>query len=374
MHATLLASAASLSDKALLQRLSALAAREREAAVELIAHLAEFDRRKLHRAEGFGSLFSYCTEGLRLSEHAAYKRIVAARASRRFPVLLDRLADGSLNLSTVCLLAPHLTPENHETVLAEAKGRSKREVETLVARLSPKPDVPASVRKLPVRIHERPTAAATRPIETAPTEVGFSVPTSSSLVSAPAAVAATAPAQVPPAHRAVVAPVSPARFRVQFTVGMETQEKLHRAQDLLRREIPDGDLGAIFDRALTLLLEDVARKKLAATSKPRPGAGTAVARSRHVPAHVKRAVWLRDGGQCAFMAASGRRCRERAFLEFHHIDPYGVGGETTVANLSLRCRAHNVYEAERVFGPRAPVVRETRAVYDGIGSTRPGAS
>jgi hypothetical protein len=153
----------------------------------------------------------------------------------------------------------------------------------------------------------------------------------------------------------VVTPLAPERYRVQFTVGEATHEKLRRVQELLRREIPDGDAGAIFDRALTLLLEDVARKKVALTSQPRNGRATAT-RSRHIPACVKRAVWLRDGGRCAFVASTGRRCNERAFLEFHHREPYGIGGEATVANISLRCRQHNVYEGELAFGPRVPAV------------------
>jgi hypothetical protein len=99
---TLLIGASTLSDAELLRRIEVLAGRERQATVELIAHLAELDRRKLYRGEGYASLFSYCTRALRLAEQAAYKRIVAARASRRFPVLLDRLASGSLNLSTLC--------------------------------------------------------------------------------------------------------------------------------------------------------------------------------------------------------------------------------------------------------------------------------
>jgi hypothetical protein len=136
---------------------------------------------------------------------------------------------------------------------------------------------------------------------------------------------------------------------VQFTIGAATREKLCRVQGLLRREIPDRDPGAIFDRALDLLLEDVARKKLAAVRKTRPRSGTNT-RSRHVPAPVKRAVWVRDGGRSAFVAANGRRCTERVFLEFHHRDAHDLGGEATVANISLRCRAHNVYEAEMVFG------------------------
>jgi hypothetical protein len=171
----------------------------------------------------------------------------------------------------------------------------------------------------------------------------------------------------------LVTPLAPERYRVQFTIGTATHEKLRRAQELLCREIPDGDPGAIFERALTLLLEEVARKKLAAALKPRRH--TTPIRSRHIPARVKRAVWRRDGGRCAFVAANGRRCRERVFLEFHHREPYAIGGEATVANVSLRCRGHNVYEAALAFGPSAsvsaiprsavPVGREAPVLYGG---------
>jgi len=168
----------------------------------------------------------------------------------------------------------------------------------------------------------------------------------------PPEIPAAAPER--PTHRPAITSLAPERYRVQFTIGAATHEKLRRAQELLRREIPDGDPGAIFDRALALLLEDVARRKLAETAKPRPRQRTRT-RSRHIPAPVKRAVWLRDRGRCGFVAANGRRCTERVFLEFHHREPYAIGGEATVTNVSLRCRAHNVYEAELAFGPRGPV-------------------
>jgi len=76
---------------------------------------------------------------------------------------------------------------------------------------------------------------------------------------------------------------------------------------------------------------------------------------------VKRAVSRRDDGQCAFVAPDGRRCTERTFLEFHHLQPYARGGPATVENISLRCRRHNQYEADLVFGPHgASVIREAR--------------
>ena len=133
-------------------------------------------------------------------------------------------------------------------------------------------------------------------------------------------------------------------------------------QDLLCREIPDGDPAAIFERALDLLARDVEKKKLAAATKPRPPRGTSDG-SRDVPAHVRRAVWRRDGGRCAFKGKTGR-CAERRFLEWHHVQPFGHQGPPTVDNISLRCRAHNVYESELVFGPFDPsIVRESRENY-----------
>jgi hypothetical protein len=138
-----------LSDLDLLARLKALAQREREATVALIAHLAVLDERRLYLGEGHPSLFAYCTEEQHLAEHAAYNQIEAARAGRKFPVILGMLAEGAVTLATVRLLAPHLTPANHADLLAAARCKSKREVAELVAKLSPKPSVPSTVRMLP---------------------------------------------------------------------------------------------------------------------------------------------------------------------------------------------------------------------------------
>src|SRR5437867_9853276 len=123
MKTNILATADAVPDRYLLAHLEMLAVRERESLVDVVAHLATLDRRPaLYAARGFGSLFSYCTQALRLSEDAACTRIDAARTCRRFPVILDLLASGEVTLTTVRLLGRHLTPENHEAVLARAKG------------------------------------------------------------------------------------------------------------------------------------------------------------------------------------------------------------------------------------------------------------
>jgi len=151
MNTNILAAASDLSDQDLLARIDALAGTEREASVELVAHLAVLDTRPaLYAAHGYGSLFGYCTKALRLSEDAACNRIEAARACRRFPLILDLLASGDMSLTSVRLLGRLLTADNHRAVLARACRRSRREIEALVAELAPRPDVLSSVRKLPI--------------------------------------------------------------------------------------------------------------------------------------------------------------------------------------------------------------------------------
>jgi hypothetical protein len=123
---------------------------------------------------------------------------------------------------------------------------------------------------------------------------------------------------------------------------------LRHLQELLRQSIPDGDPARIVDRALRLLLGDVLRHKCAMTTRPRRAPATD-SDSHDIPAAVRRAVWKRDGGQCAFVGLHGR-CTERAFVEYHHKVPFAAGGKATMENIELRCRAHNAYEAQLFFG------------------------
>ena len=341
-----------LSARELLNEVKSAAAGERHATARLVALLAQVDTRRLYLGEGCSSLFTYCTQVLHLSEHAAYGRIEAARAVRRFPIVMDKLTDGLLTLTAVTLLAPHLTAANCCGVLAEASHRSKRDIEHIVARLRPQPAVAATVRKLPT---PTPTVVSTeRPPSAADSGERPMLPP-------------------PPSHPASVTPLAPERYKVQFTVSRDTHDKLRRAQDLLRHSIPNRDLAAIFDRAISVLLGDLEKRKCAAVDHPR-GPRASVPGSRHIPAAVRRDVWERDGGQCAFVGAHGR-CAERGFLEFHHVKPYADGGANVVKNLELRCRAHTTYEAEQYFGCRLPLLRERRDVEYGVRTrSGPGAS
>ena len=347
---------AMLSDAALLIEVKRLATCERQATARLIAALGEVDARRLYLGEGCSSLFTYCTQVLHLSEHAAYGRIEAARAARKWPIILDLLADGSAHLTAIGLLAPHLTDHNHREVLAAARHKTKREIEEIVAALRPQPAVPSTVRKLPapkIAMQALPTGSVSLVATADPTNPAPPVkPTAVSAASLPA------PARL----AAAVRPLAPECYKIQCSVSREVYDKLREAQALLRHQVPNGDVAEVFDRALTCLLKELHRSKHAAAGRPR-AVQVPNSKGRHIPAAVKRAVWQRDGGRCAFQGSSGR-CTERGFLEYHHVVPFADRGATTADNLELRCRAHNGYEAQRWFGAsEQDLSRETAATY-----------
>jgi hypothetical protein len=168
-----------------------------------------------------------------------------------------------------------------------------------------------------------------------------------------------------------VEPLAPSRYKVQFTASAELREKLERLQALLRTELPDADLGAVIDRAVTQTLQRLEARRYARTSSPRaaatgtaPGSATShrqlAAAVRHIPAAVRRAVFERDDGRCRYRDEAGRRCPERHRLEYHHLRPFAMGGGHTADNVRLMCRTHNLYLAEHDYGHEAMKARRTR--------------
>lgn len=334
----------SLSDQALLAETSRAAAGERLATARLVALLAEVDSRRVYLGQGCSSLVTYCTQVLRLSGHAAYGRIEAARAARQFPEILARLEAGALTLTAIGLLRAHLTDANHRHLLDAARHKSKRHVEEIVAGIHPQPAVPATLRKLPCPPRGSGAAAPATP------------PAALAARAGDRAAAAMPPARTPPPPS--VRPLAPERYRLQLTISAETQGCLRQVQDLMRHQVPDGDLAVIVDRAIALLLEHLQRTKIASHVQPRRLGRDATPASRHIPASVRREVWRRDGGRCAFVGVQGR-CHETGLLEFHHVIPFALGGAATRENVELRRRSYNVYEAGLCFSAdHVPSARE----------------
>lgn len=334
-----------LSDTELASALTELVVTDRRTTAELLAHLAEVDERRLYSRDAFCSMFDWCTRHLKMAEGSAYKRIRAARVARRFPRVLDMVAAGELHLSAVVLLSAHLSDANHAELFALAVHRSKSELERLLAERFPAPDAPALVRRMPL---PTPASAARLIPAPQPSVTPASQP-------APSASSALAPAALPPptpAKPPSVAPTSAERFKIQFTASAALVGKLRRAQAVLSHRLPGGDLAAVCELALDALLEQLERDRFAKTERPRQGRAAGPRSSRHIPNAVKREVAQRDGMQCTFVDAAGRRCPATAFLEFHHAIPWALGGVSTAANVHLMCASHNREAAERDFGSR----------------------
>jgi hypothetical protein len=324
-----------LSDAVLHRNTRQLAARERDVSADLLAHIAEVDFRKAYVPEAYDSISAYCVGELRLSEDAAAKRIQVARAGRRCPAIFPTLAEGRVHLSGLVLLAPHLTPDNASELLAAATHKRKAEIERIVAERFPRLPIPTLVTPNP------PDPAASASGEHAPGHAGSHEMTGSS-------AGEHAPGHVH--EHARVTPVAPQKFALQLTMAEATHDKLRYAQELLGHQVPDGDIPTVLDRALDALIARLERTRFAITDQPRRCGATPAPGSRYVAADVKRAVVRRDECRCTFVSDSGRRCEARKRLEFDHEVPVARGGESTIANVRLRCRAHNQYGAERSFG------------------------
>jgi hypothetical protein len=334
----------SISDGDLLRRLSELLRQSRRVESELVAHIGEVDERRLYAREGSPSLFHFCTEVLHLSEAEAYLRITAARASRAQPAILTMLGDGRLHLSGIAKIAPHLTGAHRATLLARAAHKTKRQIEVLIAELAPKPDVPATMRKLPVRSSDTLSSST---LELRPGGVKNEMPPAQ-----PSVVQAAPPPHPVKPHAVAVQPLAPARYKISFTAGAGLYGKLNRLRALMRTSVPDGDFATIIEEAVTEKLERLESKRFGKTSAPRKSLAEADTSpgSRYIPAPIRRAVCERDSDQCTFIDGQGRRCTARDGLEFHHRSPYGLKGDHSVENLCLMCHAHNAYLAELDYG------------------------
>jgi len=334
------------SDDALLHDLKARVLRECTSTAVLLTRIAEVDERKLYLREAYPSMYAYCVHELHFSEGAAYKRINAGRAARRFPVIFVALAEGRVHLSGVVTLAPYLTSGNVDELLADATHKTRAEIEQLIAHRFPRPDLPERLQAIPSPSPSLAMAPA-HMVQLSPGKVDADTPLTGQPAPGPGHQLSPGNVQAP-APPSKVTPLAPERFGLQVTLDQETYDLLQYARALMSHQVARGEIVPVLKSALKCFVGHLEKRKFAATSRPRPSRSSAD--PRHIPAHVERAVCERDGGQCTFVGENGKRCSERSMLEFDHIDPVARGGEATVQNLRLVCRAHNQYEAEVIFG------------------------
>jgi hypothetical protein len=336
-----LADVSALTDEQLVVSLRDLLGHNRQLTAAVVMHLAEVEARQLHLAAACSSLFDYCVRVLHLDEAAAYNRIQVARLVRRFPLVLDMLADGRLHLTGARLLGPHLTEGGHRELLEAAQHKSKRAIEELLAERHPKPDAPTVIRKLPTPKERQASPQLALGGEPARE------------VRAPRPGRPRAPSSARRASE-VTEPSAPDRYKVQFTASADLVAKIDEVKALLSHREPRCELVTVVELAVELLRAQLLKERFGVGARPRakeaePDIGRV--RTRHVPRSVRREVVQRDGLRCAYVdPKTGRRCAETTRLELQHHLPFAWGGQHEVSNTSMYCKSHNGYAAERDFG------------------------
>jgi hypothetical protein len=356
-----------LADATLLAHVRSSLANERIATADLLADLAEIDARKLYREAAYPSMLAWCVGELHLCEHAALKRIRAARIAREFPALFGAVADGRLHLTAVIELKPKLSQENLEELITAAAYRTQHGVRLMLAERFPRVIEGTAQTASCAATTCEPELAAQPVVRSAPEEEAPPLE-----LSAPTPPAAP---EVKFSGRGRLTPLSADVFDLHVMIRRGTREVLEHVQNLLGHAIPPGEVAEVLDRALRHYARHLEKRKFGATDRPRPSAALPTkATGRYIPAPVRQLVWERDGGRCTFESATGKRCDARHGLEFDHIVPVGRGGESTVDNLRLRCREHNQLEAERTYGAEFMKNKRNGARQSANGSAVPGAA
>lgn len=401
-----------LSDRELLAALHALRGSERESLLEILRHLNEVERRKLHLKLGYSSMFVYCTEHLCYSESTAARRVQAARCVARFPKVETLLVSGEINLVTLGLVANLLTPQNVDWFLEKIRNKRQREVEAIAAAFRPATYLRDRVLRVSVPAPVTPLSSATTPsLSLSSASTGSATPAESATpatgesANAPANSAEVA-AAVPPADDAkgvtpgpllvnvgsnshngsekTPSPIATVpKLYIQFLADENFMRDYNEACALLSNSLRRISFSTVFTAVLRDYLERHSPKRRqerrdarqAAIETPRStqpagahaGARTdgaqsdrsrvevAVTPPRRLPIspQTRDAVFLRDQGQCTYVGRDGHRCSETNNLHVDHIKPVARNGKDELENLRLLCSTHNRLEAERILGPDA---------------------
>jgi len=289
---------------------------------------------------------------------------VAAELVQRYPEVVEPLKDGRLCITSVVELAKVITPENRAEILPRFFHTSKKEAKEVSAEIRPLEAAPHRLVVTAARPAPAPREATAQPPVAGP-------PLPRVRPDEPRAAELPMVSQPAPAK---VEPLTADLRRLHMTVSKRFMQKLEAARDALSHSHPGADAEAILEAGLDLLIERAAARKGCTSTRPkacaRPEAEKAAAAGpsdeegrglseqprrqarspRFIPAAVKREVWVRDGGRCQFRLASGELCGSTHRLQFDHVRPVALGGESTAGNLRLACSAHNLLAARRVFG------------------------
>jgi len=306
-----------LTEEELVSQLASLCLEGKRLVARVIEHLIAIEDRDVHVRAACDSMWSFCIKRMKMSEGETSRRLNAVKLVRQFPSLLERIARGEIHLSALKLAGPHLDESNADRVFDAMKFKTKSEVREVLAHLFPRPDAPALELEVDGAL---PTSDGR----------GFLDPASGRLI------------------KSRIEPLSSTGHLLQLTLTKEGWETYQRAKQLMSHRVAGGDPATIVETALKVLVAKLEKERLGKTSRPQKARRPT--KPGTIAAATKREVFERDGFQCTYVDAQGRRCCCKKRLELDHIVPRARGGSDEASNLRVRCKPHNRLWAEEVFG------------------------
>lgn len=242
---------------------------------------------------GFESMYDWLVRGHGYSKSGAHRRIQAARTLRYSPTATAQLEAGKLNLNKLVFLQSAINAQEKEDGQRITK---ERKVEIL--------------KQLEGKTCEQAQQTLMSLLPAAASEV----------------------------KRDRKTVVDAQTIRHSINLQNKDSANIQRAREVLWNKMPnatDAELTAYAFEFLLNAIDPLRQQKKETNSR----------------ASVNRVVLKRAGGQCEYIdPVTGVRCKNKCEVQVDHITPKALGGGEELANKRARCRQHNLYEAEKIFG------------------------
>jgi hypothetical protein len=310
-----------ISNQTLLETTQKLVLEERKLNLDILHNLKEIELRKLHLELGFSSLFEYTVQSLGYSEDAAYRRISAMRLIKSLPQIEEKIASGSLSLTSACKIQSFFRQEEKQSKAAQVKSKLSTPDQKLTWIKSLENKSTRDVEKEILKLN--PMAIPQEKVRT----------------------------------------LSEDKTEIKIIIDEELKTQLDQLKHLLsHRLISQINPNITYQELIKYLVKmgldklDPARKTAKSLGAPKVETQTPLKKkiSRYIPSTIKHEVYLRDKGCCSFRTQkTHQKCNSKHLLQYDHIQPMAFGGETTPNNLRLLCANHHKLVTERVFGHKA---------------------
>ena len=298
-----------LSHNDLIANFSDLVQKERQITAQVLACIAEIDRRKLYLEKGYSSLFDFLVRDYGYSPGAAMRRVDGARLLRELPDVKDKIERGSLTLSQANQIQRAaremkkaeraLSTEEKQELILQIEHANKKETEKILAERLNLPMMPIQKETL----HRDASVTLTMTFSAEQIEM-----------------------------------LEQVRYMVSHAVNSQNWSELcvYLAKKELVRRTKTRSTNSRSTNSKSTNTATPSNSNVAATVKKRSA----------LPARVRKTL-LNTDARCQYKNHKGEQCYSSRFLQIDHIQSVSCGGSNDIENLQILCGTHNRYKYAR---------------------------